>query len=29
VYTVAVIWTRAKRESNASHVYSGHYLDAR
>jgi hypothetical protein len=29
VYTVVVISTRAKRESNASHVYSGHYLDAR
>jgi hypothetical protein len=28
VYTVAVISTRAKRESNASHVYSGHYLNA-
>jgi hypothetical protein len=29
VYTVAVISTRAKHESNASNVYSGHYLDAR
>jgi hypothetical protein len=29
VYTVAVISTHAKRESNASHVYSGHYLDGR
>jgi hypothetical protein len=29
VYTVAVISTRVKRESNASHVYSGHYLDGR
>jgi hypothetical protein len=29
VYTVAVISTRAKSESNASHVYSGRYLDAR
>jgi hypothetical protein len=29
VYTVAIISTRAKRESNASHVYSGHCLDAR
>jgi hypothetical protein len=29
VYTVGIISTRAKRESNASYVYSGHYLDAR
>jgi hypothetical protein len=29
VYTVALISTRANRESIASHVYSGHYLDAR
>jgi hypothetical protein len=28
VYTVAVISTLTKRQSNASHVYSGRYLDA-